>query len=170
MGYHAGSIANYYLKKAISSDQEDSMTQMKVLKLVYFAHGWYAGLLDKKLINNSIEAWKYGPVVPELYKEIKHYGLRPIDEPVQRYDNDFEVWNPYDEPEEAEAIELLDEVWKVYGPLTGIQLSNYSHDSKGPWARTRNEQREKYGYVPNGVEIPYSYIREYFSELANVKK
>ena len=169
MTYHAGSIANYFLRKAKHENTEDSMTPMKLLKLVYYAHGFYAGIYNEPLISNKIEAWRYGPVIPELYENIKHYGLRPVDEPVQRYDVDFDVWNPYDEPTDKDTLGFLDEVWESYGGLTGIQLSNLSHDREGPWYRVREEKRNSSGAIPNHLEIPYDYIKEYFSNLASAQ-
>ena len=38
---------------------------MQVLKLVYYCHAWMLGLYGRPLIRQPIEAWRYGPVVPE---------------------------------------------------------------------------------------------------------
>lgn len=31
------------------------------------------------LIDEQIEAWKYGPVVPSLFHDLKKYGNQPVD-------------------------------------------------------------------------------------------
>ena len=54
------------------------ITTMQLLKLVYIAHGWMLGLYDLPLISDEV-AWLYGPVIPNLYKEIKSYGGGPVE-------------------------------------------------------------------------------------------
>jgi uncharacterized phage-associated protein len=167
MEYNAGSVANYYLRKAKHEGIESSMTQMKLLKLVYFAHGFYAGITGDKLVSEPFQAWKYGPVVPELYSEFSNFGTKPINRPSREYDQDFKVWNPYDEPNDVRDLKILDDVWNVYGKLDGIRLSNLSHDPSGPWAKIRDENKRDDGTVPDNLEIPFHYISEYFSNLAS---
>ena len=59
--YSASHVANFMLDKA---DQEGRpVTQMKLLKLVYIAYGWYLSLVNKKLFSEEIYAWKHGPVI-----------------------------------------------------------------------------------------------------------
>ena len=55
-------------------------TPMQLLKLVYIAHGWMFGFFNEPLIDDDIEAWKYGPVIPNLYQAIKNYGSRQIED------------------------------------------------------------------------------------------
>ena len=57
-------VANAFLKKS----QKDGtiITQMKLQKLVYIAHGWMLGLSGKPLVNQEPEAWERGPVFPQL--------------------------------------------------------------------------------------------------------
>ena len=51
-------------------------TPMHVLKLTYLCHGWMLGIYDHALINEPVEAWQYGPVVPSLYHKYKKFGRR----------------------------------------------------------------------------------------------
>ena len=57
-------------------------TPMQLLKLVYIAHGWSYAFLNKPLIDDDIEAWKYGPVIPDLYRKIKSYGNGKIEQEI----------------------------------------------------------------------------------------
>ena len=52
-------------KKIIELSKKDnvSIDPMKLLKLVYIALWCFS---EKPLIINKVEAWKYGPVIPEL--------------------------------------------------------------------------------------------------------
>ena len=38
---------------------------MHAIKLVYLCHGWMLGIYGRSLIGEPVEAWRYGPVVPE---------------------------------------------------------------------------------------------------------
>jgi len=69
-------VANYFIKKGI--DTKKSVSPMKLQKLVYFAHGWRLALYNSPLIDEAIQAWQYGPVIPGIYHEFKHYGNRDI--------------------------------------------------------------------------------------------
>ena len=161
MVYSAGSIANYFLKLADTKNKQDTMTPMKVLKLIYFAHGWYAGLTGKKLIDEDVEAWMYGPVVSKVYEEFKNFGDRPVTKLAQYYEPFSGKYDSYDTPTDENVLAVLDRVWNVYGGFTGIQLSNITHAPDSPWSEVKRECGTGYG-----VAIPFDKIRTYFHGLA----
>ena len=45
----------------------DSITNLKLQKLVYFAQRVSLALNNKALFQEEIQAWKHGSIVPELY-------------------------------------------------------------------------------------------------------
>jgi uncharacterized phage-associated protein len=45
------------------------VSAMKLQKLVYYSQAWHAVWTDKELFENRIEAWKDGPVCPDLWRE-----------------------------------------------------------------------------------------------------
>ena len=105
--YSAKAIANYFLDKA--DEESISLTPMKIIKLVYIAHGWYLALTDKPLIKDYVEAWTYGPVIPDLYHEFKKYGNRPIQEYATEIVTPTVNPLPHDLPFSIE--QFLDKVW-----------------------------------------------------------
>lgn len=119
-------VANYFLEK--SFDEGVPLTQMKLLKLVYIAHGWHRGYFKTNLINEAVEAWRYGPVIPDLYRKIKQYGRRTIDAPIDDYPSIQDMPLPHES-----TIALLDHVWNSYKHLDGIQLSALTHELGTPW-------------------------------------
>src|SRR5215467_7486621 len=78
MAYPAKAVANEFLY--LAKEERRPVTPMQLLKLVYFAHGWYLALTGERLIDERVEAWKYGPVVPSIYHEFKRFGNEPITE------------------------------------------------------------------------------------------
>lgn len=56
------------------------LTNLSLQKLAYFAHGWHLALFDKPLLeeNDAFEAWRYGPVLPELYHALKAFSNNNI--------------------------------------------------------------------------------------------
>ena len=59
-------------------DNGNTLTPMQLLKLVYIAHGTMLGKYSMPLINDKVEAWKYGPVIKPLYDAIKTYRNEPV--------------------------------------------------------------------------------------------
>ena len=53
--------------------REIESTPMHMIKLVYLSHGWMLGLRERSLINEAVEAWRYGPVVPSVYHRFKSF-------------------------------------------------------------------------------------------------
>ena len=59
----------------ISVSHDVSREFGKIMKfLPYISHDYTLALTDQKLFSDSVEAWKYGPVIPNIYQEFKHYG------------------------------------------------------------------------------------------------
>ena len=131
--YTPAHIANYFLWRAWEEGVKD-MTQMKLIKLVYIAYGWYLVLNKdnerKKLFEENIEAWRYGPVIPSIYHEFKHFGENPIKKgcymtvldnaPIVRY-------------EDAGVLRILNAEWEQYKDKNGTDLSNITHEPNGAW-------------------------------------
>jgi len=70
--YRSMAVANWFI------DHVRNLTPLKLQKLIYYAHGWHLALRDQPLIDELIEAWEYGPVVPNVYHEFKEFGNQPI--------------------------------------------------------------------------------------------
>ena len=70
-------IANFILDSADRDGVQD-VSILKLLKLVYIFFGWSAVLRpdSEYLFSDPIEAWKYGPVVPSLYYELREDGAK----------------------------------------------------------------------------------------------
>ena len=70
-------VSLYFLE--LSKDSGVPLTQMQIQKLVYFSHGWYLAKNEgRPLIPDDIEAWRWGPVIPRLYRAFRAAGANPI--------------------------------------------------------------------------------------------
>lgn len=163
MIYSPKSIANYFLELASSKDE--SITPMKLQKLVYYAQGWYAGYTSKPLINETIEAWQYGPVVSSLYHEFKQFGSSVIRSKATDFDSENLSFCVVPSPKEEPIRKFLANVWGSYGQYTGIKLSEMTHAEGSPWALTW----KKCGSV-KGVDIPLILIIEHFKSAVESSK
>ena len=74
-------VARFFIdlaKRQNDLDRGDMMTNLRLQKLLYFAQGWHLARFGRPLFDASIEAWPYGPVVPEVYRAYKEYGREGI--------------------------------------------------------------------------------------------
>ena len=157
--YSAKAIANYFLDKG----DEDGilMSPMKVIKLVYLAHGWYLAFTEKPLIEDYVEAWTYGPVIPSLYHEFKMWGSFPINGRAKERRGLKKVEATIeDKPENRSfpTIPFLDRIWTVYKKYTALELSALTHVEGTPWFTTMYES----SYNGKGATIDDSRIRDYY--------
>ncbi len=166
--YSARAIANYFLDNRKKFKRKGPITQMKLHKLVYFAHGWHLALTDKPLIDETLQAWDYGPVVPSLYHEFKHFRSKDITEPAMDLlpikGTKFKVVVPTVETDDQYTRDLLDRIIEVYGKFTALQLSAMTHQPSSPWSLAR----EKNPGV-NFVGITNEDLRRYFKAKAAKK-
>jgi uncharacterized phage-associated protein len=165
MPFSAKAVANEFLR--LAKDEGRTLTPMQLLKLVYFAYGWYWAIANKRLLDERVEAWKYGPVVPSIYHEFKRFGNEPIREFATEMNvvhEDGKVKFILEEPElqggDAEsAKQLIRRVWDVYKGYSAIDLSRMTHEPGTPWDTTPDKDVK-------GTDIDDTKIRDYFMALA----
>jgi len=127
--YSAFDIARWFLS-------QEKMTPKKLQKLCYYAYAWglvffneSAENIENRLFTNRIEAWVHGPVIPEVYHEYSEYGYEEIEQ--ADFDGEFS----------PDVLDLLNQVWQIYGGYDGNQLESITHQ-EGPWITARR------GYGP----------------------
>lgn len=119
--YDARAVSNEFVK--LAADDDNSLTPMQALKLVYIAHGYSLGYRSTPLIKNRIEAWRYGPVIPDLYQSIKHFRSSPVEEVM--LSDGCEISD--------DDKDFLKAVYGAYGKFNGIKLSEMTHRDGTPW-------------------------------------
>lgn len=166
---HSRSIANEFLRRASRDDK--NLTQMQLQKLVYIAHGWNLAINGHPLTDDSLQAWDYGPVYPELWESLRFYGKEPVSRPIMT--SDLPVYGFCDDDEEATEvtdklseyeIEVIDRVYQVYGNFRAFKLSALTHEDNTPWHQVFVKENNKRGPIPDEL------IRDHFIELARQRK
>lgn len=140
--YSAKQVAQYIINKC--SVEERPVSNLKLQKLLYFVWIEYRKRTDKKLFDDKIYAWQFGPVVPEVYYDYCAYGGMDID---RRYDND-EIGI------RAEDKAILDASLAGYLNCSVSRLVSMTHERGKPWYQI---------YVQQGgvkQEIPFSLIEQ----------
>ena len=123
--YNALQIASFYIKKGV--------TPLKLQKLLYYSQVWFFVKEESYLFEDRIEAWIYGPVVKDVWQVYKYMrkGINihrdKLDKPIS-LDNDTK--------------NHLEEVWKAYGHLKGLELVELTH-SEIPW------RDQRFGLLPH---------------------
>ncbi|MBF9052338.1 DUF4065 domain-containing protein [Roseobacter sp. HKCCD9010] len=144
----AQSVADDVLK--LAKRRGKYLTPMQLMKLVYISYGWFLAMRGEKLFHDRIEAWKYGPVIPNLYHATKHFRGDII--PHTMISN-----APLTHPE---MENFIGGVVDGYADYSGIALSNLTHRSGTPWHQA---------YEPNVMnkEIPDNLIQEHYQRGLN---
>jgi uncharacterized phage-associated protein len=157
MPYETRVVVNSLLQRGFREKRTD-MTPMKIQKLLFYLNGWQLAVTGKPAILGSFEAWKYGPVVPSIYRELKRYGAEPITEYLKEYDPESESMKPFVVADsESEFQEILDLTWQKYAGIDPLRLSAMTHAPNTPWAMARKR---------GDTVIDNDTIKNYFIGLA----
>lgn len=146
--YRAENVANYLIFLASQENQEkerEGITNLKLQKVLYFAQAYYLAKLGKPIFSEKLEAWEYGPVVPEVYRKLKRNGSKPI---ISEEDKSTLA---------DEDKEILKKVWDSFGGYSASRLVDIVH-AHTPW-KEANASTDKV--------ISHKAIKDYYSPLLN---
>jgi len=137
----------------IAEAEGNPVTNLKVQKLLYFAHGLCLAKYDLPLVaGESFQAWRYGPVIESLYHHLKIFG----DSQIPPSSPFLSTWNVLGNgAEDTQRRSCLYSIFKQFGAMPGGRLIEISHDKNGPWASTYRDNSF-------GIEVPNSEIKNYF--------
>ncbi len=153
--WDARQVVNYLWGRAQHTEQE--FTPLQMIKLVYYCHGWLLGIYQEPLICQSVEAWRYGPVIAVVYHSLKRYGGHVITRPVRagRTQPGFT----------AQQTDIMDQVFDKYHHFTGRQLSSQTHMKGTPWHTIWASGSGQVLWEKTGMNpiIPDRVIADYFA-------
>lgn len=158
MPYDVLDVARYVIN--YSNEKGYGCSNLKLQKLLYLTQAYFLISTNGPLFLNEIQAWDFGPVIPDAYHEFKRFGAGDIPF-VTRY---FEMPDgtlstlcecQYD-PEliDKKTKRLINDVVDNFKDYTSTALVTLTHN-QAPW---------KDNFVPNEQKvIPLDQIRAYFS-------
>ncbi|ALA97259.1 Phage-Associated Protein [Spiroplasma kunkelii CR2-3x] len=138
--YGVKNIANYVLKffydKEYTDDEFSSLeiTNLKMQKVLYFLYGFYFSETGKSLFSDDFIAWKYGPVIKEIYDINKNNITNP-------YENlRKDIYSNYDFNIKNINWEIIDNILNNIIKLSSWYLVNMSHKKNTPWEKTKENE------------------------------
>jgi uncharacterized phage-associated protein len=72
------SIPAYSAARYVCTRGDWRVTNLALQKILYLAQMVHLGRTGERLIEGEFEAWDYGPVTPDLYRTVRMFGDKPI--------------------------------------------------------------------------------------------
>jgi uncharacterized phage-associated protein len=150
-GHDSRAVANQILSMA--AERGIGLTVMQLLKLIYFAHGWFLAEFGVPLTKDKPQAWQYGPVYPLVYRNAPRSGVMISGSLVEPLSGAavLDTFTP-------DEVAAMDAVVEGYGRIHAFALSQLTHKAGSPWDRAYKE------LGPYSV-IPDEWIQDYFAGL-----
>ena len=144
-------VIHYFLGH-IDVNAGETITPLKLQKLLYAVQGWNLVFNGKVMYGERIEAWAHGPVVAQIYNEFKEYGYNPLP--------NIAAFEPkLFSKAEIDILELVRQVYSLYEAKT---LEKLTHAEK-PWQLARKGCKQ--GESSQNV-ITISSIKKYYEKIA----
>ena len=156
--YKATEVAWRMLK--VAKEKDIQLSNLQLQKLVYIAHGYFLGWKSKPLVSEAVVAWKYGPVLDQVYHEFKSFKDQKI--PVDKIED---VITDLDDDDDANTV--IEGVLKLYGENDAISLVNLTHQPETPWDEVWNIND---GCNKLSAEIPNDLIKNHFRKVISSPK
>lgn len=123
-------VANSILRRALA--EKIAVSPMKLQKLMFFTACLYQRATGHRLLTESFQPWRYGPVCGAVYGEFASFGGNPI----TAYAKDA-IGNAYaaDERSSPELKQALDTVWSHLGCLPAVTLSRITVLPGSAWSK-----------------------------------
>lgn len=157
MAYNVLDVCRHVIN--FSNDKDYGISNLKLQKVLYFIQAYFLISANKKCFNERIEAWDFGPVVPEAYREYKQFGSGDI--PTVSFVVDFDEENIWDSKVQQykddvikiEDKSLIDAVVDKFSDYSATDLVSITH-RQAPWKEAYQQGRNN--------EITTNAIKEYF--------
>lgn len=144
MQYDVLNICSYILNYGDSKGY--SISNLKLQKLLYFIQADFLISKNTPCFFEDIEAWDFGPVVPEAYFKYKIYGGASI------YSKE-----PYDFIEEDDK-KLINEIIDKLADYSAADLTNITQHQT-PWTQTYNTCKPKQKQIISNDSI-FAFFQE----------
>lgn len=120
--YRAIDLSKYIVLKCI--DDGHPVSNLQLQKILYYIQKDFLSRKNTVAFSDDIEAWQFGPVVPDVYYYYCGYGAMPIASAREGFDI---------RPEDEEAVNAIVESKRILDPWTMVAET---HKANGAWEQT----------------------------------
>lgn len=117
------------------------ISNLQLQKFLYYIQKEFLKKGYGNAFADDIEAWQFGPVVPNVYYYFCGFGAMPITLFNQTYNSDCLTYTP-------EALTLINEIVEKKRELDPWDLVNETHKPNGAWAQTYNNGEGNHKVIP----------------------
>lgn len=118
-----------------------SVSHVKLQKLLYYVQGYALVKKEEPLFYENFQAWKHGPVIPEIYQDYKSYGSNAL--------------NVFGHP----RLEINDEI------IINDILENFSNYNAFIMAEQTHKETPWKAHIEFEDIIPQSEIKSFFEYI-----
>lgn len=131
--YNAMDVANFIIDRF--AKMKDPVSNLRLQKLLYFVWVDFYRETRHSLFVDSMYAWPFGPVVPDVYYEYCSYGGRPIN---LQCENEIE----------SEDAQIIENILKDYEVIPVNKLVERTHRPGTPWYEIYDDGRGDKKIIP----------------------
>ena len=139
-----------------------TLSNLPLNKIIYFAHAWYLAQYGEPLVESAFEAWQHGPVHPQVYRQLRSHGDKPVHKRLTRIDFDTGRDVTVESKLSVQEYNHIEQMTKFYGTKSAYWLVQKTHEPGAPWDQiwTASEQQPMPGMV-----IPDSITESYYRDI-----
>lgn len=160
MAHDVRGIANFVLD--LADEQGRPVSNLSINKIVFFLHAYYLARFARPLVSAKIEAWDYGPVFRELYREFKAFGDKPIVTRAHRINPVNGERQLCESVLSKEELAFLEELGRKFVGISAGSLVSMSHEPGGPWDQVWNHNSK----VNASMHISDDLIMSWYAKAA----
>lgn len=138
------------------------LSNLPLNKIIYFAHAWYLAQYGEPLVDSAFEAWQHGPVHPQVYRQLRGHG----DKPIRGRLTCIDLSTGQDLPVEVALAEQegqhVEQMTKFYGTKSAFWLVQKTHEPGSPWDQVWTAAE---GRPMPGMVIPDSMTEAFYRDI-----
>lgn len=129
-------FSSFRAAKLLCKASKWTITNLKLHKILYLIDLDYINKTEQRLITDELfEAWKYGPVLPDVYNRAKIFGADPITA-------DYWIVNLNSSTNEEKASFIISS-YEKYKQYSNTELIKRTHAKYSAWYKKNKAAKEK---------------------------
>jgi uncharacterized phage-associated protein len=133
----------------LAAAERRALAPQKLIALVYLAHGFMLVRHARPLVDETLQAWVQGPMIPSLHRAVRKFQARPVKSGDALSDAVLDV----------EEREVIEQTYRRYGYFTSVALMKLCQGANTPWAQVRAQTLQHRATIANEL------IRAYFHSM-----